>query len=324
MGNTSPWAATNRRASLYTIDSSTKLQAPSIKRQACDKLSRVIMSQAARNKLRQIVTCDNYFLDVIFLQQVASSKQQVCKSAHPLERCIFLLNQKSFSCKVLYITNRRRKYESRCRKSKTSKRLHLESLGGSQKHEREEKNSSYLWSRNASDGTGDDSKRNDQKGGERWTIEACSSLENKSGKLPWITIRRSELSGPLRLSLCWSAAGITPPWRRWTKRSSGKLLSTSPNFTARTPQSAEKNLDSNLETGSPPQGGGATFCRASLCHKQQASSAKRQAASCDILSRVTMTQDASDKHQAPSSKHQASSRKRQAAGYLFPHKVSSD
>jgi len=58
--------------------------------------------------------------------------------------------------------------------------------------------------------------------------------------------------------------------------------------------------------------------------KLQAASIKRQAASCDILSRVTMTQGASGKRQAPSSKPQASSRKRQAAGYLFPHKVSSD
>jgi hypothetical protein len=46
-----------------------------------------------------------------FKLQAASNKRQVCKSAHPLEWCIFLLKGKSFSYRVLYITNRRRKYE---------------------------------------------------------------------------------------------------------------------------------------------------------------------------------------------------------------------
>jgi hypothetical protein len=253
-----------------------------------------------------------------FKLQAASNKRQVCKSAHPLEWCIFLLKRKSFSYRVLYITNRRRKYESRCRKSKTSKRLYLESLGRGQNHEREEENSSYLWSRNVPNGIRNGSKRNDQEGGERWTIEACSLLENKSRKLLWSTIRRIVLSGPLRLSLCWSAAGITGAWRRWTKQNLGKLSSISPNSTVRTPQNVEENLDFNYNCSPGASWGcgilprvtmsqekaesckrqaarlvrkllgekkGATFCRALLCHKdsrckRQASSPKQQASSC--------------------------------------------
>jgi hypothetical protein len=221
-----------------------------------------------------------------FKLQAASNKRQVCKSAHPLEWCIFLLKRKSFSYRVLYITNRRRKYESRCRKSKTSKRLYLESLGRGQNHEREEENSSYLWSRNVPNGIRNGSKRNDQEGGERWTIEACSLLENKSRKLLWSTIRRIVLSGPLRLSLCWSAAGITGAWRRWTKQNLGKLSSISPNSTVRTPHNVEKNLDFNYNC-SPGESWG-----------------------CGILPRVTMSQEKAEscKRQAASHKQQASSK----------------
>jgi len=43
MGNTNPWAAANRRASLCTVDSSRKQQAASFKRQA---------SQGASGKLQ--------------------------------------------------------------------------------------------------------------------------------------------------------------------------------------------------------------------------------------------------------------------------------
>jgi hypothetical protein len=221
-----------------------------------------------------------------FKLQAASNKRQVCKSAHPLEWCIFLLKRKSFSYRVLYITNRRRKYESRCRKSKTSKRLYLESLGRGQNHEREEENSSYLWSRNVPNGIRNGSKRNDQEGGERWTIEACSLLENKSRKLLWSTIRRIVLSGPLRLSLCWSAAGITGAWRRWTKQNLGKLSSISPNSTVRTPHNVEKNLDFNYNC-SPGESWG-----------------------CGILPRVTMSQE-----KAESCKRQAASHKQQASSY---------
>jgi hypothetical protein len=265
-----------------------------------------------------------------FKLQAASNKRQVCKSAHPLEWCIFLLKRKSFSYRVLYITNRRRKYESRCRKSKTSKRLYLESLGRGQNHEREEENSSYLWSRNVPNGIRNGSKRNDQEGGERWTIEACSLLENKSRKLLWSTIRRIVLSGPLRLSLCWSAAGITGAWRRWTKQNLGKLSSISPNSTVRTPHNVEKNLDFNYNC-SPGESWGcgilprvtmsqekAESCkRQAASHKQQASSkvgskafgGEKGATNCraSLCHYVTKTQGASGKRQAPSSKHQAAS-----------------
>jgi hypothetical protein len=256
-----------------------------------------------------------------FKLQAASNKRQVCKSAHPLEWCIFLLKRKSFSYRVLYITNRRRKYESRCRKSKTSKRLYLESLGRGQNHEREEENSSYLWSRNVPNGIRNGSKRNDQEGGERWTIEACSSLENKSRKLLWSTIRRIVLSGPLRLSLCWSAAGITGAWRRWTKQNLGKLSSISPNSTVRTPHNVEKNLDFNYNCSPGESWGCGILPRVTMSQekaKLQASSSKRQAASvkqgwfesCDKLSRVTMSQRL--KVQAASVKPQATSIKLQA------------
>jgi hypothetical protein len=230
-----------------------------------------------------------------FKLQAASNKRQVCKSAHPLEWCIFLLKRKSFSYRVLYITNRRRKYESRCRKSKTSKRLYLESLGRGQNHEREEENSSYLWSRNVPNGIRNGSKRNDQEGGERWTIEACSSLENKSRKLLWSTIRRIVLSGPLRLSLCWSAAGITGAWRRWTKQNLGKLSSISPNSTVRTPHNVEKNLDFNYNC-SPGESWG-----------------------CGILPRVTMSQEKAEscKRQAASHKQQASSIQKEVGSKAF-------
>jgi hypothetical protein len=262
-----------------------------------------------------------------FKLQAASNKRQVCKSAHPLEWCIFLLKRKSFSYRVLYITNRRRKYESRCRKSKTSKRLYLESLGRGQNHEREEENSSYLWSRNVPNGIRNGSKRNDQEGGERWTIEACSSLENKSRKLLWSTIRRIVLSGPLRLSLCWSAAGITGAWRRWTKQNLGKLSSISPNSTVRTPHNVEKNLDFNYNC-SPGESWGCGILPRVTMSQEKAKSCKRQAASHkqQASSRVgskafggkrvrhfvarhyvTKTQGASDKRQAPSNKHQAAS-----------------
>jgi hypothetical protein len=262
-----------------------------------------------------------------FKLQAASNKRQVCKSAHPLEWCIFLLKRKSFSYRVLYITNRRRKYESRCRKSKTSKRLYLESLGRGQNHEREEENSSYLWSRNVPNGIRNGSKRNDQEGGERWTIEACSSLENKSRKLLWSTIRRIVLSGPLRLSLCWSAAGITGAWRRWTKQNLGKLSSISPNSTVRTPHNVEKNLDFNYNCSPGASWGCGILPRVTMSQekakscKRQAASHKQQASSKvgskafggkrvrQIVARhyVTKTQGASDKRQAPSSKHQAAS-----------------
>jgi hypothetical protein len=263
-----------------------------------------------------------------FKLQAASNKRQVCKSAHPLEWCIFLLKRKSFSYRVLYITNRRRKYESRCRKSKTSKRRYLESLGRGQNHEREEENSSYLWSRNVPNGIRNGSKRNDQEGGERWTIEACSSLENKSRKLLWSTIRRIVLSGPLRLSLCWSAAGITGAWRRWTKQNLGKLSSISPNSTVRTPHNVEKNLDFNYNC-SPGESWGCGILPRVTMSQEKAESCKRQAAShkqqasskvgskafggekgCDILSRVTMSQRL--KVQAASVKPQAASIKLQA------------
>jgi hypothetical protein len=262
-----------------------------------------------------------------FKLQAASNKRQVCKSAHPLEWCIFLLKRKSFSYRVLYITNRRRKYESRCRKSKTSKRLYLESLGRGQNHEREEENSSYLWSRNVPNGIRNGSKRNDQEGGERWTIEACSLLENKSRKLLWSTIRRIVLSGPLRLSLCWSAAGITGAWRRWTKQNLGKLSSISPNSTVRTPHNVEKNLDFNYNC-SPGESWGCGILPRVTMSQEKAESCKRQAASHKqqasskvgskafggkrvrhFVARyyVTKTQGASGKLQAPSSKHQAAS-----------------
>jgi hypothetical protein len=268
-----------------------------------------------------------------FKLQAASNKRQVCKSAHPLEWCIFLLKRKSFSYRVLYITNRRRKYESRCRKSKTSKRLYLESLGRGQNHEREEENSSYLWSRNVPNGIRNGSKRNDQEGGERWKIEACSSLENKSRKLLWSTIRRIVLSGPLRLSLCWSAAGITGAWRRWTKQNLGKLSSISPNSTVRTPHNVEKNLDFNYNC-SPGESWGCGILPRVTMSQKKAKSCKRQAASvkqgwfesfwgrkgCDKLSRVIMSlchKDSRCKRQASSPKQQASSCKPRAASSLI-------
>jgi hypothetical protein len=271
-----------------------------------------------------------------FKLQAASNKRQVCKSAHPLEWCIFLLKGKSFSYRVLYITNRRRKYESRCRKSKTSKRLYLESLGRGQNHEREEENSSYLWSRNVPNGIRNGSKWNDQEGGERWTIEACSSLENKSRKLLWSTIRRIVLSGPLRLSLCWSAAGITGAWRRWTKQNLGKLSSISPNSTVRTPHNVEENLDFNYNCSPGESWGCGILPRVTMSQEkaEKASSSKPQAASvkqgwfesfwgrkgCDKLSRVIMSlchKDSRCKRQASSPKQQASSCKPRAASSLI-------
>jgi hypothetical protein len=297
---------------------------PGTKRQATsDKLFKATGRRPATNCRASI-----WRIDMRFKLQAASNKRQVCKSAHPLEWCIFLLKGKSFSYRVLYITNRRRKYESRCRKSKTSKRLYLESLGRGQNHEREEENSSYLWSRNVPNGIRNGSKRNDQEGGERWTIEACSSLENKSRKLLWSTIRRIVLSGPLRLSLCWSAAGITGAWRRWTKQNLGKLSSISPNSTVRTPHNVEKNLDFNYNC-SPGESWGCGILPRVTMSQEKAESCKRQAAShkqqassrvgskafggekgCVILSRVTMSQRL--KVQAASFKPQAASIKLQA------------
>jgi hypothetical protein len=176
-----------------------------------------------------------------------------------------------------------------------------------------------------------------KKSGERWTIEACSSLENKSRKLLWSTIRRIVLSGPLRLSLCWSAAGITGAWRRWTKQNLGKLSSISPNSTVRTPHNVDKNLDFNYNC-SPGESWGCGILPRVTMSQEKAKSCKRQAASvkqqassyskrgwfesfwgrkgCDILSRVTMSQRL--KVQATSIKPQATSIKLQAtSGKLF-------
>ena len=150
---------------------------------------------------------------------------------------------------------------------------------------------------------------------------ACSSLENKSRKLLWSTIRRIVLSGPLRLSLCWSAAGITGAWRRWTKQNLGKLSSISPNSTVRTPQNVEKNLDFNYNC-SPGESWGCGILPRVTMSQEKAKSCKRQAASFkqqasssklrQIVARyyVTKIQGASGKRQAPSNKHQAASHSR--------------
>jgi hypothetical protein len=80
--------------------------------------------------------------------------------------------------------------------------------------------------------------------------------------------------------------------------------------------SFRKNL---ITTVAPAKAGAAAFCRASLCLrkkqkaasvKQQVTSSKRQATSCDKLSRVTMSQRL--KVQAASFKPQAASIKLQA------------
>jgi hypothetical protein len=61
--------------------------------------------------------------------------------------------------------------------------------------------------------------------------------------------------------------------------------------------------------------------RQAASHKQQARLV-RKLLGCDKLSRVTKTQGASGKRQAPSSKHQAASHELQALQYFFLRKVS--
>jgi hypothetical protein len=136
----------------------------------------------------------------------------------------------------------------------------------------------------------------------------------------------------LMVSLCWSAAGITGAWRRWTKQNLGKLSSISPNSTVRTPHNVEKNLDFNYNC-SPGESWGCGILPRVTMSQEKAKSCKRQAASHkqqasskvgskafegkkvrQIVARhyVTKTQGASDKRQAPSSKHQAASHERLA------------
>jgi hypothetical protein len=69
------------------------------------------MSHDPRTVMRQIVTCDNFFLDVTFLQHCCNTGNRVRESAHPQATCIILLNHESWIYSLLWINLTRRKYE---------------------------------------------------------------------------------------------------------------------------------------------------------------------------------------------------------------------
>ena len=118
----------------------------------------------AHTWVRQIVTCDNIVLD--------KSKGRRPRVQGPSHKCDVLSCSKNYIFLVYspYVKfNKWRKYDSRPRKSERDQRRDLETCSRSKSNEK--KNSSNFWSMASFVCIRLQSKWNDNKGGQGWTIE---------------------------------------------------------------------------------------------------------------------------------------------------------